>query len=197
LKLFLYFFLPLFVYSPKVRSKEEGPRWQEYHNGVHGMSPVPMKSISSKLRSNPKSSLSKAGNNVLRNTYQSPPQRAVKHLKLNRQPHQPSPADRVQSLPGYGEDPLDSYREEMEANERLNKRKILDEKIRQNQRSRIEIQNDMANNRKYEYQIGTVDVPVITDYPSQQNQQQHRNGKHLFNILWSINLLYLYMKQIY
>ena len=161
------------------------------------MSPVPMKSISSKLRSNPKSSLSKAGNNVLRNTYQSPPQRAVKHLKLNRQPHQPSPADRVQSLPGYGEDPLDSYREEMEANERLNKRKILDEKIRQNQRSRIEIQNDMANNRKYEYQIGTVDVPVITDYPSQQNQQQHRNGKHLFNILWSINLLYLYMKQIY
>ena len=94
------------------------------------MSPVPMKSISpSKLRSNPKSSLSKAGNNVLRNTYQSPPQRAVKHLKLNRQPHQPSPADRVQSLPGYGEDPLDSYREEMEANARLNKRKNLDEKI--------------------------------------------------------------------
>ena len=118
----------------------------------------------------------------------------IRHTRaslLRSRSHEPQQRNGNAYYEGEDDDISNGYRnEEMEANARLNKRKILDEKIRQNQRSRIEIQNDMANNRKYEYQIGTVDVPVITDYPSQQNQQQHRNGKHLFNILWSINLLY-------
>jgi hypothetical protein len=100
-------------------------------------------------------------------------------------------------------DSLNSYREEMEAKERMFKYNKRKEEERLKNRSIHEIRKDHVKDRKYNYLVGSVDVPIIRSYEDtsrnnsnsyqqqqQQQQQQYQDysiNNDTFNIGSSIS----------
>jgi hypothetical protein len=98
-------------------------------------------------------------------------------------------------------DSLNSYREEMEAKERMFKYNKRKEEERLKNRSIHEIRKDHVKDRKYNYLVGSVDVPIIrsyedtsrnnsNSYQQQQQQQQYQDysiNNDTFNIGSSIS----------
>ena len=156
--------------SPTVRSKEDGKRWNEYHQGLSGQSPLPMKinfnnntntntnlknpknRFQAKIKKKSGSALRSAGMSALNSSsrFNPPPPKHNTDVTLSME------------LPDYGEDPMESSREEEEARERMRRIAYAKEKERLRRRSALDVKKDQLRERKYEYQIGqSMQVPVI------------------------------------
>ena len=115
--------LSLFLHSPNVRSKETGPRWQEYHNNSNGMPLIPVqlyppRDNNSTSTMNYSKDASLPFYSKIKTTTTISPTRRKKKLSaagstvLRSAMSEDREAVKLLNLPDYydGEDPMDSYR---------------------------------------------------------------------------------------